>query len=206
MNHLSKIKTPFLLSIVMFVLCGLVYPLVMTGLSQVFFPTQANGSLIYINDQAVGSRIVGQTFASGYYMQSRPSAVNYNVYSQEEKNNGKYKGVSSGSNNYGNSNPDLQIRVKKDLVEFLKKNPSIKQTNIPADLLTASGSGLDPHISTESAEIQIPRIAKASGISEDHLRKIVKVHTNEKLLGIFGESTVNVLLVNLEIANRLGKF
>jgi K+-transporting ATPase ATPase C chain len=206
MNHLSKIKTPFLLSIVMFVLCGLVYPLVMTGLSQVFFPTQANGSLIYINDQAVGSRIVGQTFASDYYMQSRPSAVNYNVYSQEEKNNGKYKGVSSGSDNYGNSNPDLQIRLKKDLVEFLKKNPSIKQSNIPADLLTASGSGLDPHISTESAEIQIPRIAKASGISEDHLRKIVKVHTNEKLLGIFGESTVNVLLVNLEIANRLGKF
>ena len=206
MNHLSKIKTPFLLSIVMFVLCGLVYPLVMTGLSQVFFPTQANGSLIYINDQAVGSRIVGQTFASGYYMQSRPSAVNYNVYSQEEKNNGKYKGVSSGSDNYGNSNPDLQIRVKKDLVEFLKNNPSIKQSNIPADLLTASGSGLDPHISPESAEIQIPRIAKASGISEDHLRKIVKVHTNEKLLGIFGEPTVNVLLVNLEIANRLGKF
>ena len=206
MNHLNKIKTPFLLSIVMLVLCGLVYPLVMTGLSQVFFPTQANGSLIYINDQAVGSRIVGQTFASSYYMQSRPSAVNYNVYSQEEKNNGKYKGVSSGSDNYGNSNPDLQIRVKKDLVEFLKKNPSIKQSNITADLLTASGSGLDPHISPESAEIQIPRIAKASGISEDHLRKIVKAHTNEKLLGIFGEPTVNVLFVNLEIANRLGKF
>ena len=116
----------------------------------------------------------------------------------------EFPGIGSGSNNYAPSNPALTERVEADIEAFLEKNPEVKREDIPTDLLTASGSGLDPHISPESAEVQIPRIAEASGLGEEAVRNIVKNNTNGKVLGIFGEETVNVLMVNIEIAQNMG--
>ena len=112
--------------------------------------------------------------------------------------------LSSGSNNYAPSNPALTERVEADLETFLEKNPEVKEEDIPTDLLTASGSGLDPHISPDSAEIQIPRIVEASGLSEEEVREIIDRNTEGKTLGVFGEDKVNVLLVNIEIAQAMG--
>ena len=143
-------------------------------------------------------------------MWSRPSAYHYNVYTESEDgrkyyNDGtEFGGLASGSNNYAPSNPALVERVEADMEAFLEKNPEIKREDIPTDLLTASGSGLDPHISPASAQIQLPRIAQASGLSEESLQEIVKRNTAGKLLGVFGEETVNVLKVNIEIAQAMG--
>ncbi|WP_368491223.1 K(+)-transporting ATPase subunit C [Clostridium sp. BJN0013] len=200
------IKKPFLVTLVLLLVCGLVYPLLFTGISQVIFPKQANGSLVMVNDKAVGSALIGQSFTDDRFMKSRPSAVNYNTYTEEDKNSGHYVSVGSGSNNYAPSNPELAKRVQKDIDEFLKANPSIKKENIPTDLLTASGSGLDPHISPESAAVQIPALVENTGLSKDKLETIVKDNTQGKALGIFGSETVNVLKVNLDIAKELGLF
>ena len=143
-------------------------------------------------------------------MWSRPSAYHYNTYTEDEEGNQFYNdgtefpGIGSGSNNYAPSNPDLAERVEADIEIFLEKNPDVKREDIPTDLLTASGSGLDPHISPASAEIQIPRISEASGLTEDQIREIISRHTSGKVLGIFGEDTVNVLEVNIEIAQAMG--
>jgi len=201
---LKGIKKPLLVTVAMLLICGLAYPLLLTGISQVVFPRQANGSLITIDGQAVGSELIGQDFEDPRFMKSRPSAVNYNTYTQEEKENGDYAGPGSGSNNYAPTNPELVKRVEADLAEFLAANPSVKEADIPADLLTASGSGLDPHISPASAAVQIQALAESTGLSQETLEGIVKNNTQGKLLGIFGEETVNVLKVNLEIAKELG--
>lgn len=204
MNKLSKgLKTPFLVTIALLLICGLVYPLLLTGISQVIFPNQANGSLISANGKTVGSALVGQDFTDARFMKCRPSAVNYNTYTQEDKENGNYTGVSSGSKNYAPTNQELSKRVQEDIAEFSKENPSIKKEDIPTDLLTASGSGLDPHISPKSAAVQIPALVQSTGLSEDRLKEIVKDNTQGKSLGIFGEETVNVLKVNLQIAKDL---
>jgi len=190
---MKDLKNAILISFTMFILCGLIYPLATTVLAQIMFPHQANGSLIVLNNQAVGSEIVGQDFTDDRFMKCRPSAVNYNVYTHE------YNGIASGSDNYGASNPALAKRVSKDMEKFLAKNPKIKKEDIPTDLLTASGSGLDPHISPAAAYVQIPAIAKHTGLSKEMLSLIVKYNTEHKFLGIFGEEGVNVLKVNLEI-------
>lgn len=202
-KYLKVLRTAFVFSVTMFILCGLAYPLAMTGISQVLFPKQANGSLVYQDGQAVGSAIVGQTFADERFMKSRPSAVNYNVYTSQDKESGEYGGVASGSNNFSATNPELGERVQVDVTEFLAANPHVKKGEIPADLLTASGSGLDPHISPQSAKIQLTTIAKNTGLSTSVLEGIVKNNTNGKVLGVFGEETVNVLGVNMEIAKAL---
>jgi len=181
----------------------LVYPLLLTGISQVIFPKQANGSLITADGKTVGSELVGQDFTDARFMKCRPSAVNYNTYTQEDKENGNYTGVSSGSKNYAPTNQELSKRVQEDISEFLKVNSSIKKEDIPTDLLTASGSGLDPHISPASAAVQIPALVQSTGLSEERLKEIVKDNTQGKLLEIFGEETVNVLKVNMQIAKDL---
>ena len=201
---LKEIKKPFLVTLVLLLICGLIYPLLLTGISQVLFPKQANGSLIMVDGQTIGSELVGQDFSDARFMKSRPSAVNYNTYTQEDKDNGNYTGVGSGSKNYAPTNPDLVKRVEADIAEFLKANPSVKKEDIPTDLLTASGSGLDPHISPASAAVQIPALVETTGLSKEQLETIVKNNTQGKFLGIFGEKTVNVLKVNLEIAKELG--
>ena len=200
---LKEMKTPFLVTLALLLICGLVYPLLLTGISQVIFPKQANGSLITANGKTVGSALVGQDFTDARFMKCRPSAVNYNTYTQEDKKDGNYTGVSSGSKNYAPTNQELSKRVQEDITAFLKENPSIKKEDIPTDLLTASGSGLDPHISPESAAVQIPALIQSTGLSENTLKQIVKDNTQEKWLGIFGEETVNVLNVNLQIAKDL---
>ena len=197
-------------TVVLMFICGLLFPCLLTGLSSVLFPHQAGGSLITVNGMAVGAEHVGQEFTQDCYMWSRPSAYHYNVYTESEDgrkyyNDGtEFGGLASGSNNYAPSNPALVERVEADMEAFLEKNPEIKREDIPTDLLTASGSGLDPHISPASAQIQLPRIAQASGLSEESLQEIVKRNTMGKLFGVFGEETVNVLKVNIEIAQAMG--
>lgn len=198
------IKKPFMITLSLLLICGLGYPLLLTGISQVFFPKQANGSLIMIEGQPIGSELVGQNFTDNRFIKSRPSAVGYNTYTSEDKKNGNYTGVASGSNNYGPTNNKLTERVKKDIDAFLEANRAIKKENIPTDLLTASGSGLDPHISPASAIIQIPALVETTGLSSDRLEEIVESNTQGKIFGIFGEETVNVLMVNLDIAKELG--
>lgn len=197
-------------TIVLLVICGLIYPLVLTGVSQAVFPKQANGSLVTVDGKAVGAETIGQEFTEDYFLWGRPSAYHYNTYYEDADGNQyysdgtEYAGVASGSNNYAPSNPALTERVSADMENFLAKNPGVSEDDIPTDLMTASGSGLDPHISPESAKIQVPRIAAASGLSEDEVQNIIDEHTEGKTLGIFGEETVNVLLVNIDIAKEIG--
>lgn len=201
---LCDMKKVVLVSVTLLLICGFGYPLLLTGMAQVFFPHQANGSLIEVDGKAVGSKLVGQDFTEEYFMKCRPSAVRYNTYTQEQLDNGEYGGVGSGSNNFAPSNPDLIARVEADMAAFLEKNPQLTNKDIPTDLLTASGSGLDPHITPESASIQLVLLSETTGISMDRLKEIVKAHTEGKVLGIFGESRVNVLGVNIDIAQEMG--
>ncbi|MCZ1088335.1 K(+)-transporting ATPase subunit C [Clostridioides difficile] len=206
---MKTLKPALLVSIVLLVVCGLVYPLVLTGVSQVAFKDKANGSMIEVNGVKVGSELIGQSVTDARFFKGRVSSVNYNTYTKEDlvpdkDGNTSYGGVSSGSFNYGATNPELRDRVQKDIEQFLKDNPTVKKEDIPTDLLTASGSGLDPNISPDSAKIQIPAVAKASGISESKLQKIVDDNTSKKVFGVLGEDRVNVLKVNVEVARILG--
>lgn len=198
------------ITVTLLLICGVGFPLLLTGLSAIFFPSQAQGNLVYANGEIIGSAFIGQDFTEDYFMKCRPSEYHYNTYYEDDNgvlhyNDGsKYVGLSSGSSNYGASNPLLTERVEADIQEFLAANPNVTREEIPVDLMTASGSGLDPHISPEAAAIQLPAISEASGIREEKLLKFVASHTTGKLLGIFGEETVNVLMVNLEIAKEMG--
>lgn len=204
MKHLfNKLKTPFKLSLVMFVICGLIYPTLMIGLSQVIFPHQANGSLIEMDGKVIGSELVGQDFTDERLFHCRPSAVNYNTFTQNEKESNEQVLPSSGSENLASSNPKLEKRINDDVEEFLQENPTIKREDIPADIITASGSGLDPHISVDAANVQIDRVSKNTHISKDVLKKLIKDNTENKLLGVFGEEKVNVLQLNLSLIREI---
>ncbi len=196
-------------SIALLLICGVIYPLAITGISQVLFPKQSNGSIAYYNGKPVGSELLGQAFTDARFFHGRISAVNYNTYTEKDKKPDKdgkvaYSGVASGASNLAPSNPALAERVKKDIAEFIKANPGVKENDIPTDLMTGSGSGLDPHISPESAKIQIPAISKATGINISDLNKLVEKYTEGRTLGIFGEARFNVLKANMEIAKALG--
>ena len=199
----------FVFCIVMIVLCSFVYPLALTGVSQLTMKNNANGNLIDKNgeptnniEEAVGSELVGQDFTEDYFFRGRVSSVNYNTYTEEQKENGEYTG--SGSFNYANSNPELEKRIQEDLDEFLETHPGVKKEDIPSDLLTASGSGLDPHISPEAAQVQVAAVAENSGLSQQEVQEIVEENTEHKVLGVFGEERVNVLKCNLDIAGAMG--
>ncbi len=204
------LRQSLVVTLLLLLLCGLVFPVLLSGISAVIFPSQANGSLIYADGRAVGAANIGQDFTKPYFMKGRPSAYNYNTYYEDAQGNqycgdgSAFAGPGSGSNNYAPSNPALIERVEADIEAFLEANPDVKREDIPADLMTASGSGLDPHITPASARIQIPALAAASGLSEEELERIVEDNTEGKLLGIFGEGTVNVLGVNLDIAKAMG--
>ena len=204
------LRQSLVVTLLMLLLCGFVFPVLLSGISAVLFPSQANGSLIYADGRAVGAANIGQDFTRPYFMKGRPSAYNYNTYYEDEQGNqycgdgSAFAGLGSGSNNYAPSNPALTERVEADIEAFLEANPDVKREDTPADLVTASGSGLDPHITLQSARIQIPALAAASGLSEEELERIVEDNTEGKLLGVFGEETVNVLGVNLDIAKAMG--
>lgn len=212
-SFLRYFKSALVLTVFMLILCGFAYPAALTGLGQFMFPHQANGSLITAEgekttepEEAIGSAIVGQDFSGNpRYFQGRVSGVNYNTYTEEEKEDNSYGGVGSGGSNLAPSNEELKERVEKSVDEFLEKNPGVEKGDIPADLLTASGSGMDPDITPQSAKIQIPAIAENTGLSEEELEKIVENNTQGKVLGVFGHERVNVLKCNLEIAKAIGE-
>lgn len=198
-------RQALVMTLSLLLLCGLAYPVLLSAISAVIFPEQAKGSIIEQDGKAVGATFVGQEFTEDYFMKGRPSAYHYNTYTEDKDGNQfyndgtEYAGLSSGSNNYAPSNPALAERVEADIDAFLKKNPTISREDIPTDLMTASGSGLDPHISPDATMIQIPAIAKSSGLSQDELREIVRQNTTGRLAGVFGEPVVNVLGVNCDI-------
>ena len=184
---MKNLITAILMTIVTTILFGLIYPLVVTGLAQVIFPDNANGQLLRASDGTViGSRLIGQPFSSPGYFRSRPSAAGASGYDA---------GASSGSN-LGPTNQKLIDRVKADVEKLQAENPG---RPVPIDLVTTSGSGLDPHISPASAEFQVKRVARERGISEEELRRIVTAHTEGRQFGFLGEPTVNVLELNLDM-------
>lgn len=191
---LSQLWPALRINIFLTILLGVAYPLAVTGVSQILFPHKANGSLITRNGQVIGSELLGQNFAKAEYFQPRPSAAG----------NDGYDPTASGGSNYGPTNQKLIDRTKAAVEKFHKDNPDFHGP-IPADLLTASGSGLDPDISPASAEAQIGRVAKARGISRDQLTQIVAQNTQSPSFGLVGEPRVNVLKLNLALDQQYPK-
>jgi len=189
----TMIRNAFMSLILFTVITGLIYPLAVTGISQVLFPDQANGSIITKDGKPVGSALLGQQFDDPKYFWGRPSATTPYPY------NG---GLSSGSNQ-GTNNPDLMKAVQAR-ISALRVSDQDNTTKIPVDLVTASGSGLDPHISPAAATYQVKRVAKARGIEETKIDALVTAYTEGRQFGIFGEPVVNVLRVNLAL-DELGR-
>ena len=183
-----QLGTGFKMMLVLTVLTGLLYPGVVTGLCQVFFPARANGSLVVANGHAIGSELIGQNFKRPEYFQPRPSAAG----------NDGYDPTASGASNLGPTSQKLADRVKDSVASFRKNNPDYTGP-IPADLVTASGSGLDPDISPASAEAQAARIAKARGIPVEQVRNLIASHTQGRDFGFMGDPRVNVLEINLAL-------
>lgn len=185
---MNQLKITIRATIVLTVLTGLAYPLLVTGLAQALFHRQANGSLLESNGKVVGSELIGQSFARPEYFHGRPSAAG---------NNG-YDGANSSGSNLGPTSQKLVDRVQAGIKKFRTENPGFTGP-IPADLLTSSGSGLDPHISPASAEAQVARVAAARGVAPERITGLVARHTEGRQWGLFGEPRVNVLLLNLDL-------
>ncbi|MGB7769194.1 MAG: K(+)-transporting ATPase subunit C [Verrucomicrobiia bacterium] len=171
------------------ILCGL-YPLVVFGVSQLLFPHQANGSLLVDQSGAVrGSELLAQNFTGAQYFHPRPSAAGANGFDA----------TSSGGSNLGPTSSNLVANITQNIATYRSDNGLATNMPVPADAVTASGSGLDPHISPANAELQVPRVAKARGISEDRVRELVKQNTDGRDLGVFGEPRVNVMTLNFTL-------
>jgi len=192
-----EIRPAIVFIIALTLITGLIYPLVMTGIAGVLFPYQAQGSLIEKDGKVVGSALIGQAFESDHYFHGRPSATT----GPDPKDPSKtvaapYNAVNSMGSNLGPTNKALIDRVTADVQKLKAENPSAP---VPVDMVTTSGSGLDPHISPEAAFFQVPRVAKARNMSEDSVRQLVGEQIEGRTLGVFGEPRVNVLALNLAL-------
>ncbi|WP_138752615.1 potassium-transporting ATPase subunit KdpC [Paenibacillus sinopodophylli] len=191
--RLSAITIPLRISVLFMVICGIIYPLASTGAAQLLFPRQADGSLMKDSTgQIVGSELIGQSFNNPQWFQGRVSSIDYNA-------------AGSGSNNFGPSNPALTLRTAASIEAWKLDNPDISVSELPIALITNSGSGLDPHITPQSAMVQIPRISKLTGEPADVLQQLVDKHTEGRDLGVFGDERVNVLKLNLALSAMLGE-
>jgi K+-transporting ATPase ATPase C chain len=186
--------TALVATAVLTVLTGIIYPLAVFGIAQTIFPRQAGGSIIVASNKVVGSSLIGQNFSSPKYFQSRPSAAGDKGYDASN----------SGGSNLGPTNKALIDAVKLRLKNLVESNPGINPRQVPIDLVTASGSGLDPEISPAAADLQVARVAHARGLSEDQVRQLIADNTRPRSAGIFGEPGVNVLLLNLALDRAAG--
>ncbi|WP_287129179.1 potassium-transporting ATPase subunit KdpC [Candidatus Cyanaurora vandensis] len=182
MSMLKETTTALRMSLFLILVCGLGYPLLTTGIAQTVFPAQANGSLIQAQGQTVGSRLIGQNFTSDRYFQGRISSLTY-------------KAEASGNPNYGPTNQAYLDRVRTDVARLTQRDG----TPPPIDLVTNSGSGLDPHITPAGARVQVPRIARTRGLEPSRVQQLVEQNTTDRTLGIFGEPHINVLALNLAL-------
>ncbi|WP_435921029.1 potassium-transporting ATPase subunit KdpC [Paenibacillus sp. DYY-L-2] len=190
-SFISVFSSSLRLSLLLIVVCGIVYPLVSTGLAQLMFPTQANGSLLKNGEgKVVGSELIGQSFTDPSLFQGRVSSIGYHA-------------EGSGSNNYAPSNPELIKRIQASIGDWTANNSEVPLGLLPIDLITNSGSGLDPHITPKAAEAQIPRIGSLTGISEEKLLRLVEEATQGRDLNVFGEPRVNVLKLNLALQKEM---
>ena len=190
MNILKQIYQAFAITVVLTVLLGIVYPLAVTGLAQLIFPRQAAGSLIEKDGKVIGSSLIGQPFSGPGYFHSRPSAAGSG-----------YDGTASGGTNLGPTSQKLMDSVKAAAESLREENPN---SPVPIDMVTASASGLDPHITPAAAEFQVPRIAKERGMNAEEVRRLVREHTEGRQFGVLGEPRVNVLELNLALDGRKG--
>lgn len=187
----KQLLTAVLMTMVTTVLLGLVYPLIITGIAQLLFPAKANGSLLQKDGKTIGSRLIGQPFTGPGYFHSRPSAAG----------EAGYDPMASGGSNLGPTNQKLISRVEADVARLEAENP---KAPVPVDLVTTSGSGLDPDISPAAAEFQISRVARERNLSPDEVRGLVEQHTTPRDLGLLGEPRVNVLELNLALDGKAG--
>ncbi|MBO9539256.1 potassium-transporting ATPase subunit KdpC [bacterium] len=177
------------LTLVTFVLCGILYPLITTGLAQLLFPRQANGSLITVDGAVAGSELIGQRFEGPQWFKGRVSSIGY-------------KAEASGASNLGPTSKTLYERLKADISSVRRENPDVAALPVPVDLLTQSGSGLDPHITPAAARFQAPRVAAARQLSLSEVEALIVKSTENRALGLFGEPRVNVLMLNLALAGK----
>lgn len=181
-HFIASLKLTFLTMI----LFGVIYPLTITGIAKLTAANGGEGNTVKVSGKTVGFEVIGQSFESDKYFNSRPSAVGYNA-------------AATGGSNKGPTNPDYLDQVEERISDFLKKNPAIKREQVTVDMVTASGGGLDPHISPEAALIQIGRIAQTRGLDEQQVRSLVDQHTEPPLFGLFGTARVNVLALNISL-------
>jgi K+-transporting ATPase ATPase C chain len=194
---LKEFRPAIVILVALTLITGLVYPLAMTGIAQVLFPYQANGSMIDRDGTVVGSALIGQQFMDDKYFHGRPSATNTPDPNDPTKNiDAPYNAANSGGSNLGPTSKMLADRLAGDVDKLKAENPAMP---VPVDLVTTSGSGLDPHISPAAALFQVPRVAKARNLPEEQVRALVEAQTEGRWLGLLGEPRVNVLTLNLAL-------
>jgi K+-transporting ATPase ATPase C chain len=194
---LRQLRPALVMIVALTVITGLLYPLAMTGLAQALFPRQAGGSLIERGGAVIGSELIGQSFSSDRYFHGRPSATSGPDPSDPTKSvSAPYNAANSGGSNLAPTNKALIERVQEDAAKLKAQNANAP---VPVDLVTTSGSGLDPHVSPQAALFQVPRVAQARGVPEDRIRQLVTEHTEGRMLGLLGEPRVNVLALNLAL-------